>query len=311
MQLLPPPTTIKHEVEHVPRLFNRSALRFQSSLTEIEEDDDPFSHFLSPVLDGESSMDDTSITYTAGINPYFLPSENLRQTKLLTKARLEEQWESDVVCRMRKLQQKSTSSTPPPEDAIPDLIDEAIDTDLATSPDSGSPLSPGNMGWYFPSSPLSKTSLRSFSSSSSEEEEEEEDDEYLMMGEQDGWAGDRSRASKQNTKGKLIGHRRTKSVRKFKCPPLPFSASDPISPPSPLFLPIDIPKIDRTSSFGRKRHAWKEPSPGLWTVEEEEDINDILEDKVEIESPCQEKRQRKRCKFVHWNEEVVVVEYER
>ena len=110
-----------------------------STLIEMDGDidEDPFSHFLSPVLDDEDPLDDDE--YSAGITSY----EDEVQTKRTNfRTRLGERWES-LMSRPKR------PRTPPDEDQMPDL--ETDDVDSMKSP-LGSPLDLGMLereldGW--------------------------------------------------------------------------------------------------------------------------------------------------------------------
>lgn len=272
--------------ESTPRSLLNSKNSYTATLPEITEDEDPFSHFLSPVLDEESSFssplsdfDDSEPSYTAGITPYSSTSASKKDA--LFRARLEEKWETFVARRL--LQHRSSTSissaipaplpppfpqqsvgpaTPPNEDALPDLMDEAMDNDMP-SPCSVGPSSPESMNWYFPSTIDNHSSDDDMDSDAS--------DMDIDDAELDGWEADRRLMAEQ---------RRVQfsSRRKF--------------------------KTSRTGSG--KKHAWREPSPDLWTVEEEAEELPIVD-----EEEGRGRRGRKRAKFVHWNEEVLVLEYER
>jgi len=87
-------------------------------------DEDPFSHFLSPVLDDEDPLEDDE--YSAGISSFEDEIENKR-TKFRT--RLGERWDN-LMSRPKR------PRTPPDEDQLPDL--ETDDIDAVKSP-RGSP----------------------------------------------------------------------------------------------------------------------------------------------------------------------------
>jgi len=87
-------------------------------------DEDPFSHFLSPVLDDEDPFDDDE--FSAGIHT-FEDEVETKRTKFRT--RIGEKWES-------LMKQRQRPRTPPDEDQLPDL--ENDDMDHMKSP-QGSP----------------------------------------------------------------------------------------------------------------------------------------------------------------------------
>lgn len=110
-------------------------------------DEDPFSHFLSPVLEDEDPCDETS--YTAGITSCVSESE-IKTARF--RARLEERWENYMAHRLLSHQILAStasslpillSATPPDEDQLPDLYVDDID---ASTPDTESSSPP-----YFPS----------------------------------------------------------------------------------------------------------------------------------------------------------------
>ncbi|PNS19146.1 hypothetical protein CAC42_1882 [Sphaceloma murrayae] len=267
--------------ERTPLSLSSSKTSYTATLPEISEDEDPFSHFLSPVLDDESPFSslsslDSEPSYTAGITPYSTPSHSKRDA--LFRARLEEKWETFVARRL--LQSRTTSpsrstavpaplpppfpqdpvgpSTPPNEDALPDLMDESMDD--VPSPSNLDPASPSSGGWYFPST------IDGLSS--------DDDDEDMDMDDVDGWEADR-RAAEERLRAR------------------------------------DAKRLRFRSWGRRKRHAWRAPGEGIWTLEEEEE-EDEVEAGGEDGGYGQERRGRgKRRKVVHWDEEVLVLEYER
>ncbi|KAG8624973.1 hypothetical protein KVT40_006724 [Elsinoe batatas] len=276
--------------ESTPRSFLTAANKhsYTATLPEITEDEDPFAHFLSPVLEDESTLTPLSDledepSYTAGITPYTSTPNSTKDA--LFRARLEEKWETFVARRL--LQHKpfpaATSSaipaplpppfpqqplhptTPPNEDALPDLMDEAMDNDLP-SPFSIGPSSPDSMNWYFPST----IDALSSDDDMSDAEEMDLDEEPNL----DGWAADRRLLAMQR---RVQFSPEMKGRRKFRT---------------------------TARNASGKKHAWREPSPDLWTVEEEGE-------EVEDGARGRKGRGRKRVKTVHWNEEVLVLEYER
>lgn len=269
-QLLPDTITNK---ESIPRSLLNKDQRYIASLPDITEDEDPFSHFLSPVLEEESSFDETN--YTAGITPYDSSTSSVSRRDAVFRARLEEKWETFVARRLLQhrrsnaisissssssLRSSQAPSTPPSEDALPDLLDETMDCGFPGSPDS-MPASPDQAQWYFPSTI-------------------DAEDEYDISDDSDGsdgWEADRRRLAVRDQR------------------------HDQLQQLSPR---------KKFGSSGRnlsgKKHAWREPSPGLWTVAEE-DAEDLTNDGEGKRG----RRGRKRAKTVHWNEEVTVLEYER
>jgi len=280
-----------------------------------QDDEDPFSHFLSPVLEEDDPYDDSS--YSAGITPYI--SNSTSQKDALFRARLEERWETYVARRLLKHSSKAssasipaplpppfpqTSATPPEEESIPDLLadleEEGMDAEMATTPDgtiglpiphSSSSSSLSRMDWHFPSTVSSY---------------DDDDDRFIHADtdesedDMDGWEADRrhSRAAINGKDGQLVSPR-----RKFK----------PVSPQ------LSRPRPSPLRTLSGKRHAWREPSEELWTVEEEVeqphgennlDQDDVFEDRGRRRSNGSE-RGRKRVKMVHWDEEVHVMEFER
>ncbi|KAF4550339.1 Hypothetical protein D9617_17g046070 [Elsinoe fawcettii] len=277
--------------ESTPRSFLTVASKnsYTATLPEITEDEDPFAHFLSPVLEEESSLsslsdlEDNEPSYTAGITPYTSSSHSKKDA--LFRARLEEKWETFVARRLlqHKPSPSATSSaipaplppsfpqqslepaTPPNEEALPDLMDEAMDNDLP-SPSSIGPSSPDSMNWYFPST---------IDALSSDDDMSDAEDMDLDEVELDGWAADRRLLAIQR---RVQFSPEMKGRKKFKT---------------------------TVRNASGKKHAWREPSPDLWTVEEEG------EEGAETDERGRKGRGRKRTKRVHWNEEVLVLEYER
>lgn len=88
-------------------------------------DEDPFSHFLSPVLDDEDPFDDDE--FTAGITPY---EDEIETKRTNFRTRIGERWETFMA------RPKQRPRTPPDEDQMPDL--ETDDLDALRSP-QGSP----------------------------------------------------------------------------------------------------------------------------------------------------------------------------
>lgn len=95
-------------------------------------DEDPFSHFLSPVLDDEDPFDDSS--YTAGITSY----ESASDSKTAHfRARLEERWNNYIahdLLRHPPTDDRPRSSTPPEEDQLPDLYTDDLYDNASSSP---------------------------------------------------------------------------------------------------------------------------------------------------------------------------------
>lgn len=94
-------------------------------------DEDPFSHFLSPVLDDEDPFDDWS--YTAGIVPHMPVSHASKKAKF--QSRLADRWETFISRQHQHLQ--SPPRTPPSEDSLPDLLEsdeEGYQTPVSLSP---------------------------------------------------------------------------------------------------------------------------------------------------------------------------------
>ncbi|KAL1310548.1 hypothetical protein AAFC00_000828 [Neodothiora populina] len=96
-----------------------------NQLSDLDIDDDPFSHFLSPVLDDDDPFDDDE--FSAGINTYEDEVESKRSN---FRTRIGEKWDSLIKQRQRP-------RTPPDEDQLPDL--EMDDVDMSKSPLSSPP----------------------------------------------------------------------------------------------------------------------------------------------------------------------------
>lgn len=96
-------------------------------------DDDPFSHFLSPVLDDEDPFDDDE--FSAGINTFEDEVEEdevedeVESKRTRFRTRIGEKWDN-------LMKQRQRPRTPPDEDQLPDL--ENDDMDAMKSP-QGSP----------------------------------------------------------------------------------------------------------------------------------------------------------------------------
>jgi len=248
-----------------------SAKKYKQHLPDISENDDPFSHFLSPLLDDESDvLDETS--YSAGITPYIAEPKARRND--LFRARLEEKWEGFAARRLLQHAKSSSTKTllpaplPPPfpqhhiqihtpeEDALPDLMDEVVDEDLLHLPDddSSGPSTPEHGRWSFPSSPLSTAPADS-----------------AFDTDMDGWEADR----------RLMAGDRKTSRR---------------------------PSIRSSRTLSGKRHSWREPSEELYTLSEESEDDEETDNR---RGRSRKDKARKKRKMVHWDEEVQVVEYQR
>jgi len=200
-------------------------------LSEIREDDDPFSHFLSPVLEEEDTFDESS--YSAGIATY--ESQSDAKKDYFFRARLEEKWETYVARRLLK-HSTSTKSRPgsmpaplpppfpqsftPPEDAMPDLIDS----------DFSNPSSPelGVMQWGLPITTTSDFDDAFIVNDS--------DSDADMIEDLDGWEGDRRRSSGCDLS---------------------------------VDSPTRRPRLNSLRTLSGKRHSWREPAWELYTLEEE------------------------------------------
>lgn len=206
---------------------------YTRSLPDIREDEDPFSHFLSPVLEEEDTFDGSS--YSAGIASYETQSDAKKD--YFFRARLEEKWETYVARRLLKHSTSTKSrlgsmpaplpppfpqSSTPPEDAMPDLIDSDI----------SSPSSPefGVMQWGSHDTSTSELD-DSFIANDSDLDAD-------MMEDVDGWEGDRRRST----------------------------ACD-------LYLqsPTRRPRPNSLRTLSGKRHSWREPAWELYTLEEEDE----------------------------------------
>lgn len=278
-QLLPSIITSR---EKTPRSLIKAETRYTSTLPEISEDEDPFSHFLSPVLDEETPFEGTN--YTAGILPYESSSSStLSGRDALFRARLEEKWETFVARRLLQHSRSNTAAIPaplpppfpqepttPPAEDVPELFEETMDMEIPNTPDD-SPASPSQMGWYFPSTVDGSGS--DYDDMSDDDFDFSDSDSESDSDSLDGWEADRRLAATRGRSTQQISHTRNRTTFRY----------------SP-----------RLSSG--KKHAWREPGPDLWTVNEE--------DEIAIENE-ERSRPRKRTKTVHWNEQVQVLEYER
>ncbi|CAD0112404.1 unnamed protein product [Aureobasidium uvarum] len=84
-------------------------------------DEDPFSHFLSPVLDEDDPFD--GLDYNAGIDTPF--DEEVEHKRTNFRVRLEEKWGNFLSSRRLAPTAKvttGTAETPPSEDQLPELI---------------------------------------------------------------------------------------------------------------------------------------------------------------------------------------------
>ena len=200
-------------------------------LPEVTEDEDPFAHFLSPVLEEEDTFDDSN--FSAGISP--IDSQPDAKKDYFFRARLEEKWETYVARRLLKHSTSSKNksgsipaplpppfpqSTTPPEEAMPDLVDSDI----------SSPSSPelGVMQWGSPTTPLSDFDDAFIMNDS--------DLDADMMENLDGWEGDRRRYSESDLS---------------------------------LGSPTRRPRTNSLRTLSGKRHSWREPAWELYTLKEE------------------------------------------
>lgn len=154
-------------------------------------DEDPFSHFLSPVLDDEDPFNDDD--FSAGINAF--DEDEIESKRTNFRARIGEKWDSLIKQRQRP-------RTPPHEDQVPDLeTDDNTDSSTTRSPRGGSPA-----------------------------------DLNIFEAELDGWEADRAR------------HRR-----------------------SMFGSPLQRPKLKTSRTLSGRKHAWAEPSPALWNIDEDDE----------------------------------------
>lgn len=82
-------------------------------------DEDPFSHFLSPVLDEDDPFDGAE--YSAGIEPI---DDEIETKRTNFRARLEQRWETFMSHCQASRSQDDASRTPPSEDQLPDLVND-------------------------------------------------------------------------------------------------------------------------------------------------------------------------------------------
>lgn len=84
-------------------------------------DEDPFSHFLSPILDEDDPFEGSS--YSAGINTFDEEIENKRSR---FRVRLGQKWDKMISRRASspssEQQEQQAPRTPPSEDQLPDLV---------------------------------------------------------------------------------------------------------------------------------------------------------------------------------------------
>jgi len=158
-------------------------------------DEDPFSHFLSPILDDEDLLEDDD--FSAGIGAFDDEEEEAETKRTNFRTRLGERWDNF-------LSRPKRPRTPPDEEEVPDL--ETDDPDVVVkSPQSCPPLCRLNM----------------------------------LEEELDGWEADRAR------------QRRT------------------------FGFPLQRPKLKTSRTLSGKRHSYVEPSPALWTVDEDDETDTI------------------------------------
>ena len=271
-----------------PRTALKQRATYTQTLPRIAEDEDPFSHFLSPVLQEEDAFDDLS--YSAGITPYEF--EPISKQDALFRARLEERWETYVARRLlkhSKIQKgrsasipaplpppfPQTPTTPPEEDNMPELMEEAFETDMIGSPnDSIGPSSPDPMSWSFPSMSSSEPMNWTFPSQGRSNTVDIDDSEGDMEA-LDGWCADLCRLTSNG-----------RDVR-YTTPAL------------------KRPRLSSCRTLSGKRRSWREPSSDLYTLNEENECEG------DEEGRGRARKSRKTAKSVHWNERVQVLEFER
>lgn len=158
-------------------------------------DEDPFSHFLSPVLDDEDPFEDAE--FTAGISPF---EEEIEAKRTKFRVRLGQRWDSLLSRRPGSPKQRSRPCTPP-EDQVPDLMNDEMDA--FKSPEGSPPAS------------------------------------SVLDDELDGWEADRAR------------QRRT------------------------FGFPLQRPRLKTSRTLSGRKHSWTEPSPQLFTVDEDDETDTI------------------------------------
>lgn len=154
-------------IQSITTNMSKSNSKSPSSPVMDDIDEDPFSHFLSPVLDEDDPFD--GLDYNAGIDTPF--DEEVEQKRTTFRVRMEQKWGDFLSARRSPSPQKSQQApprTPPSEDQLPELIIDDLEG-------FGSPSS---------SPPTRRPHLTTLKDIIHEEDEEEAD----------GWEADRRRS---------------------------------------------------------------------------------------------------------------------
>ncbi|GAB7350117.1 hypothetical protein MBLNU459_g0782t1 [Dothideomycetes sp. NU459] len=114
----------------------RSTSPIPEEISDIDED--PFSHFLSPVLDEDDPFEGAE--YSAGINNFDTEVENKREK---FRVRLGQKWDR-IISRRPSSPEQQAPRTPPSEDQLPDLVN---DDARSTSPTERAAFDDDADGW--------------------------------------------------------------------------------------------------------------------------------------------------------------------
>jgi hypothetical protein len=206
-------------------------------------DQDPFSHFLSPVLDEDDAFD--GLEYNAGIGASF--DQDMDQKPTNFRARLEERWGNFLSSRRSPSPPKKDSAeptTPPSEDQLPELIID--DLEGFGSPSSSPPTRHHTL-----------TPLREII---------QEEDETETEAETDGWEVDR---------------RRSRTLRRKNNFHLD-DMDRPVTAPTTRSqrAKLQRPRYKRLRTLSGRPHSFVAPSPHLWTVSEHDEILEQLRNEL-------------------------------
>lgn len=288
LQLLPNSYTN----ETVPSVKMPARKHYSQSLADVDED--PFAHFLSPVLDEEEADDDK--IYAAGIDSPLTLSPRLSATKMshqraLFRARLEEKWEGYVARRLLSRSPPFSAKTSPLSMSPLSTSPRSRTSSVAAAHGLGLSLAPP-LPMDIPSTPPEEDSLPDLFLEDTDVDSDAatpsgDDEDYMSSPSPyfpsmttknatlDGWEGDRLRSKQPTT----ISRGRLQRAH-----------SAPLS---------------STRTLSGKKHAWREPSEELWTVPERDDED------ADARNEGKMMGRRKRNKMVHWADKVEVVEFER
>ncbi|THW27853.1 hypothetical protein D6D23_02482 [Aureobasidium pullulans] len=220
--------------------MSKSSSKSPSPPATDDIDEDPFSHFLSPVLDEDDPFE--GLEYNAGIDTPFDDEVEQKRTKF--RVRLEEKWGNFLSSRRTPSPPKSQQApprTPPSEDQLPELIIDDLEG-------FGSPSS---------SPPTRLPSLTTLKDIIHEEDEEEAD----------GWEGDRRRSRTLRRKNNFHLDEMDRPVT---APSLRTSHRPK----------LQRPRYKRFRTLSGRPHSFVAPSPHLWTVSEHDEILEQLRNEM-------------------------------